>query len=235
MPGTAVVAGVGPGFCEAFARKLGREGHPVALFGRSEEYLDGVAAELREAGHEALAVPTDVTDPEAVAAAFERTREELGPVEVLAHTASTVTTPSGPELDPDRFEEMWRLYAYGGLLCAREALADLKDGDSTVLFFGAAPDSGDFAFKSGKDATRGLARALADEYGPEGIHVAHVVIDGALLNPDVYDDADEEAIDEAEYIDPEAAAETCYHLVDQPDRARTFELDLHATDRTSPR
>jgi NAD(P)-dependent dehydrogenase (short-subunit alcohol dehydrogenase family) len=233
MPDTAVVAGVGPGFCESFARKLGRAGHPVALFGRSDDYLAEFAAELRADGHEALAVPTDVTDPGAVDEAFAEVREELGPVEVLAHTASTVTTPSGSVLDPDRFERMWRLYAYGGLLCAREALEDLEASGGTILFFGAAPESGDVAFKSGKDATRGLARSLADEYGPAGVHVAHVVIDGALLNPDVYET--EGDVDERAYIDPDAAAETCYHLVDQPDRARTFELDLHATDRTSPR
>jgi NAD(P)-dependent dehydrogenase (short-subunit alcohol dehydrogenase family) len=233
MSGTAVIAGVGPGFCEEFAWRLAREGHPVGLFGRSADYLAEFEEELREAGHEALAVPTDVTDPGAVAAGFDRVRDALGRVEVLAHTASTVTTPGGTALDPDRFEEMWRLYAYGGLLCAREAIEDAAESGGTILFFGAAPESGDVAFKSGKDATRGLARALADEYGSRGVHVAHVVIDGGLLNPDVYEGSGE--VEEDRYIDPAAAAETCYHLVEQPDRGRTFELDLHATDRTAPR
>lgn len=231
MPGTAVVAGLGPGFCEAFAWKLAREGHPVGLFARSREYLEEFEAELRAAGHQALAVPTDVTDPTAVADGVDRIREDLGPIGVLAHTASTTTAASESPLDPDRFEGMWRLYAYGGLLCVREALPDLEDSGGTVLFFGAAPIGGDVAFKSGKSATRGLARALADEYGPAGIHVAHVIIDGVILNPDVYDVVDDP--DEAEYIDPEAAAKTCYHLVQQPDDGRTFELDLHANDRTS--
>jgi NAD(P)-dependent dehydrogenase (short-subunit alcohol dehydrogenase family) len=230
MAGTALVAGVGPGFCEELARKLARENHPVGLFGRSEDYLATFEAELRDAGHEALAVPTDVTDPDAVEAGVDRLREAFGPVEVLAHTASTVTTPSTEELDPDRFEKMWRLYAYGGLLCFRTALDDLRDG-GTAIFFGSRPDAGDFAFKSGKDATRGLARSLANEYGPQGVHVAHVVIDGSLLNPDVYERFGD--VDEEEYIDPEAAAETCYDLVKQPDRARTFELDLHANERTT--
>lgn len=233
MAGTAVIAGLGPGFCEEFAWKLAREGHPVAMFARSGDYLAGVEAELREAGHEALAVPLDVTDPTAVEEGFERVRDEFGRVEVLAHTASTVTSASEAELDPDRFERMWRLYAYGGLLCFREVLDEMRDGGGTVLFFGASPEAGDFAFRSGKDATRGLARSLADEYGPAGIHVAHVVVDGSLLNPDVYEDEDD--VVEEEYIDPTSAAETCYHLVRQPDRARTFELDLHANDRTGAR
>lgn len=230
MSGAAVIAGLGPGFCEEFAWKLAREGHPVAMFARSEDYLAEVESELRDAGHEALALPTDVTDPAAVGERFERIHEEFGRVEVLAHMASTVTSASEEELDADRFEDLWRLYSYAGLLCFREVVDDMRDDGGTVLFFGASPEGGDFAFKSGKDATRGLARSLADEYGAEGIHVAHVIIDGLILNPDVYETR--ESVDEEEYIDPAAAAETCYHLVEQPDRARTFELDLHANERT---
>ncbi len=232
MPGTAVIAGLGPGFCEEFAWKLAEEGHPVALFARSADYLDSVEADLREAGHDALAIPVDVTNPDAVTHAFEEVHDELGRVGVLAHMASTVTSGSHQELDPDRLEKLWRLYSYGGLLCFREVLDDMQTDEGTVLFFGGAPSAGDFAFKSGKDATRGLARALADEYGSAGVHIAHVVIDGRLLNPDVYET--ETDINETEFIDPAAAAETCYHLVQQPARARTFELDLHATQRTTP-
>lgn len=231
MTGVAAIAGLGPGFCEEFAWKLADEGHPVAMFSRSEAYLADVEADLREAGHEALAIPVDVTDPDAVADALGRVREELGSVEVFAHMASTTTSASDVELDPDRFEKMWRLYAYGGLLCFRELLDDLRETGGTALFFGAYPDAGDFAFKSGKGATRGLARSLADEYGSEGIHVAHVIIDGKLLNPDVYEAEGE--IDEDRFIDPTASAETCYHLVEQPARARTFEIDLHAHERTT--
>lgn len=230
MQGAAVIAGIGPGFCEEFAWKLAREGHPVALFSRSEDYLAGVEAELRDGGFDAIAIPTDVTDPEAVAESFDRVHQAFGHVEVLAHMASTVTSETQGELDPDRLEKMWRLYTHGGLLCFREVLPDMREHGGTVLFFGASPTAGDFAFKSGKDATRGLARSLANQYGAEGIHVAHVIIDGGLLNPDVYET--EGTINEEAYIDPAAAAETCYHLVEQPDRARTFELDLHAHERT---
>lgn len=231
MPGTALIAGLGPGFCEEFAWKLAEEGHPVGMFARSEDYLERVEADLRSDGYEAVAVPTDVTDPADVSDGIDTVRRELGEIEVLANMASTVTSPSDIELDPNRFEHLWRLYAYSGLLCVREALADLKDG-GTVLFFGAAVEAGDFAFRSGKAAARGLARSLADDYAESGIHVGHVIIDGMLLNPDVYEESD--TIDESDYIDPAAAAETCYHLVNQPDRARTFELDLHANSRTIP-
>ena len=232
MAGTAIIAGLGPGFCEEFAWKLAREGHPVGMFARSEDYLASVEEALQDAGFSARALALDVTDPDAIADGIEEVRSELGPVEVLAHMASTVTSASAVELDPDRFEMMWRLYAYGGLLCFREVLPDMREHGGTVLFFGASRDAGDFAFKSGKGAARGLARAISDEYATEGIHAAHVIIDGGLLNPDVYDSGGD--VDEADYIDPVAAAETCYHLVSQPPRARTFELDLHAIDRTAP-
>lgn len=229
MSGAAVIAGFGPGFCEEFAWRLAREGHPVAMFARSADYLADVESEMRDAGFEALGIPTDVTDPEAVSEGIDRVHDEFGRVEVLAHMASTVTDGSDLELDPARLEKIWRLYTYGGLICFREVLEEMRNSGGTVLFFGANPETGDFAFKSGKDATRGLARSLADEYGSEGIHVTHVIIDGYLLNPDVYELRDD--VSEEEFIDPTAAAETCYHLVEQPDRARTFELDLHANER----
>ncbi len=229
MPESALIAGMGPGFCEALAWKLAREGHSVAMFARSAGYLEEVEVALTDEGHDALGLPVDVTDPDAVTSGVGEVRERLGPIDVLAHTASTVTDGETAELDPDRLERMWRLYCYGGLLCFRTTLEDLQEQGGTALFFGAPPAGGDFAFKSAKDGNRGLARSLAEEYGPEGIHVAHVIIDGRLLNPDVYDGPGE--IDEDAFIDPGAAAETCYHLVEQPARGRTFELDLHAHAR----
>lgn len=233
MTGAAVIAGLGPGFGEEIAWKLAREGHSVGMFARNADYIAAVEAELREAGFEALAVPVDVTNPAAVSDGFDRVDTEFGRVEVLAHMASTVTSASEEEIDSDRLENMWRLYTHAGLLCFREVIDDMRDDGGTVLFFGASAEAGDFAFRSGKDAARGLARSLADKYGAVGIHVAHVVIDGKLLNPDVYEGENE--VIEEEYIDPAAAAETCYHLVEQPYRARTFELDLHAEERTAPR
>lgn len=229
MPGTAVIAGVGPGFCERLAEDLGAEGYSLALFGRSADYLEESAGELRNAGHEARAIPTDITDRDEVGAAFEEIDAHLDPVEVLALTASTVTSDDRAGTDPDRFEKMWRLYAHGSLLCFREAEADLLETGGTVLFFGALQEGGDVAFKAGKDAARGLARGLFDEYGPQGIHVAHVIIGGIMLNPDVKEMVDDP--DPAEYLDPESVAETCVHLVEQDDRTQTFELDLRPGKR----
>lgn len=232
MADVAVLAGVGPGFCESFARELAENGRAVGLFARSDSYLEDLESTLLAEGLDVIAVPTDVTDPAAVAEGFAAVRDRFGTIDVLAHSASTTTGGTDDPIDADRFEHMWRLYAYGGLLCFREALPDLRQTGGTVLFFGASPTAGDIAFKSGKDATRGLARGLASEFASDGIHVAHVIIDGGLLNPDVYDG--QETVDEDAFIDIDAAARTCHHLVDQPAQANTFELDLHAGNRPAP-
>ncbi|WP_096391821.1 SDR family NAD(P)-dependent oxidoreductase [Halopenitus persicus] len=227
MTKVAVIAGLGPGFSEELAWKLAKEGYTIGLFSRSSDYLSRFESELTDSGYDALAVPTDVTDSAEVSEGFNRLRKEIGHVETVAYTASTETTSAGRELEPDRFERLWQLYAYGGLLCFREALDDLRENRGTMLFFGSAPEAGDFAYKSGKAAARGLARSLNEQYSSEGIHISHIVIDGALLNPDVYDEGTD--VDEKRYISPEAAADTCYHLINQPDTSRTFELDLHTS------
>jgi NADP-dependent 3-hydroxy acid dehydrogenase YdfG len=229
MAGTAVIAGVGPGFCERLAERLGAEGYDLALFGRSADSLEAFAEDLREAGHTARAIPTDVTDPDRVEAAFEAIDQHLDPVEVLALTASTVTQDERAGTDPERFEDMWRLYAHGSLRCFNQAEADLVEQNGTVLFFGALESGGDAAFKAGKDAARGLARSLYDEYAPRGVHVAHVIIAGIMLNPDIREQADDP--DPEEFLEPDAVAETCVHLVQQDDRTQTFELDLRAGKR----
>lgn len=234
MPGSAVIAGLGPGFCERFAWQLADAGYGIGLFARSQSYVETVEADLLAAGHDAHAVPVDLTDPDALGDAIASVREALGPIDVLAHTASTATG-SDEALDPDRFEAMWRLYAESALHCARAVLPDMRDAGGTILFFGAAPEMGDFAYASAKDAARGLARSLASTYGPEGVHVAHVVIAGPILNPDVYDRLDPEDVDEADFMDPDAVAETCLSVIEQDERAWTFELDLRPLGRTNIR
>lgn len=229
MSHTAVIAGHGPGFCEELAFKLAEAGYGVALIARSEKYLASFAAKLREAGHEALAVPLDLTDETAVSEGFDRIRDELGPVEVLAHTASFHEESPG-ELDPGWAEKHWRLYTHSVLLCFRQVVDDLREHEGTVLCFGAAPEIGDLAYKTAKAGTRGLARALADEFQSEGIQVTHVVVAGSILNPDKYERRDE--VIEKEHMDPAAVAETVLHLVQQPPRCRTFELDVHTYARS---
>lgn len=229
MPEAAVIAGHGPGFCEELATDLAEAGYGVAMFARSEEYLESFGAELRADGHEAVAVPLDLTDPEAVSTGFDEVRDQLGPVEAVAHTASFHEESPG-ETDLDWFETNWRLYTQSVLTCFNEAVDDLREHDGTFLCFGAAPGIGDLAYESAKEGTKGLARALARKHQEEGIQVTHVVVAGSILNPDKYDRTDE--VVENEHMDLAAIADTCLHLIEQPPRCRTFELDVHTFGRS---
>lgn len=222
MAQTAVIAGVGPGLGESIARRFDAEGCDVALFARSPGYLEDLAADLGSG----LAVPTDITDPDAVRDGFEAVRDAFGPVDVLVNHAGNYVRGGLLDLDPADVERAWRVGAYGGFLCSREAVPDMQDGDGgTVLFTGATSAirgaAGGLAFAGAKFAARGMAESMARELGPEGVHVAHVVIDGQIRPPDGTTDRPAHT-----YLDPDAIAGTYWSLVEQDRSAWTLELDL---------
>ena len=225
MPQTAVIAGVGPGLGESTARRFIEEGCQVGLFARSESYLEELSAEL---GDDALAVRTDITDPAAVESGFDTLRSEFGPVDVLVNHASGGAWKGVREISPSAFEEAWRVSAYGGLLCSQAAISDMLAGDGgTIIFTGATSAvrgrDGAVGFSAAKFAVRGMAESMARELGPEGIHVAHVVVDGQILPPE---GAAGTGRDEEEFLDPDAIADSYWHLVTQDRSSWTLELDL---------
>ena len=227
MTHTVVVAGVGPGLGESLARRFADEGCRVALLARTASYVEGLAADL---GERALAVPTDLTIPAEIETAFETVREVFGPVDVLINHASGGSWKGARDLSLEEFEHAWQVGARAGLQCSQEALDDmLGDGENegeggTILFTGATSSvrgrGGAAAFSSAKFAVRGLAESMAREFGPQGVHVAHVVIDGGIRPPG-RDVSDPEA-----YLDPDAIADSYWHLVQQDRSAWTLELDL---------
>ncbi|MFW6384588.1 MAG: SDR family NAD(P)-dependent oxidoreductase [Halodesulfurarchaeum sp.] len=95
------------------------------MFARSSDYLEGVSADLSE---DALAVPTDPTDQEAIEAGFEAVRDAFGPVDVLVNNASSAAWQGLRDISPDHFERAWRVSASGSLLCSREAVEDMLTG-----------------------------------------------------------------------------------------------------------
>ncbi|MFO7927133.1 MAG: SDR family NAD(P)-dependent oxidoreductase [Halobacteriota archaeon] len=219
MTRTAVIAGVGPGLGESIARRFCEEGCTVGLFARSAEYIDALSTEL---GDDALAVSTDVTDPAAVEAGFETVRAEFGPVDVLVNNASGGAWRGVRDISPEAFEEALDVSAYGGLLCSQTALPDMLDGDGgTIVFTGATSAirgrDGAIGFSAAKFAARGMAESMARELGPEGIHVAHVVIDGGIRSSES---------DDEKLLDPDAIADSYWHLVTQDRSSWTLELDL---------
>ncbi|AXG05439.1 SDR family NAD(P)-dependent oxidoreductase [Haloplanus rubicundus] len=230
MTRTAVVAGVGPGLGAAVARRFAAEGCRVALLARTEPYLDSLAAELADTEGEALAVPTDLTDAEAVESAFETVRETFGPTDVLVYNASG-TPWKGLDIAVDEFDDALATGPRGALLCAKEAAADMlgSDGDGddeagTVVFTGATTSvrgkEGALGFSAAKFAIRGMAQSLARELGPEGVHVAHVVLDGSIRPPDVVPG------DPPTHLDPDAIAAQYWDLVTADLATMPFEVHL---------
>src|SRR5262249_52188182 len=182
----AIVAGVGPGLGAALVRKLVSNDCSIGMFARSPEFIGKLATEI---GRNALAIPTDVSNPKEVAAAFHKVRQQLGPVEILIANASDSIGKGLTETTPEQFERSWRIGVCGASLCAREAVLDmLERGAGAIIFTGATSSvrgrGGAVAFSSAKFAVRGLAQSLAVELWPRGIHVAHAIIDGVIDTPE---------------------------------------------------
>ena len=223
MTRTAVVAGVGPGLGASLARRFDREGCDVALFARSPGFVEDLADDL-DSG---LAATVDVADPEAVREAFETVREAFGPVDILAFNASGASWTGLLETDTESFRHSLAVGVEGAFHCAQEAVSDMVEGDGgTVLFTGATTSvrgrKGAVGFSAAKFGARGLAESMARELGPEGVHVAHVVVDGQILGPNV-DTGDR---DGDEYLDPDEIARQYWNLVEQDRSTWTLELDL---------
>jgi NAD(P)-dependent dehydrogenase (short-subunit alcohol dehydrogenase family) len=179
---TALVAGVGPTIGEAVARTLHDAGLQVGLFARSREYIDDLAADL---GDEAVAVPTDVTDPEAVADGAAVVRQALGPVDVLVYNASAPGGRPLAEATPDSFADVWRTRTFGAFACLRELAGELE----TVLVSGTnyASDGSprQVEWGSAAAATKGLARSVAGEGGlGDDARVVYVEIATAVAPPE---------------------------------------------------
>ena len=222
----AIVAGVGPGLGAALVKKLTQEGCRVGMFARSPQFIGKLAAEL---GPRVLAVPTDISDPKQVATGFRKAREKLGAVEILIQHASDSIGAGLLKTTPGEFERSWRVAVLGAFLCGREAVPEmLKRRTGTMIFTGATSSvrgrGGGVAFSSAKFAVRGLAQSLAVELWPKGIHVAHVIIDGVIDTPKVrrsYKPSAKEPL-----LQPEAIADSYWHLIQQDRSAWSLEIDL---------
>ena len=222
----ALITGVGPGLGAALARRFARGGFQLGLLARSSDFIEALAKEISASGPRAISVVADVSHPAEASAAVQRVRENLGPLGVLVHNPSSALGQGLLGTTPEEFEQCWRVAALGGFVCAQETASDmLKAGDGVMLFTGATSSvrgGGWLAFSSAKFAVRGLAQSLARELWPQGVHVAHVVIDGLIGTPQ-----DEERVRVAEpLLDPDRIADAYFHLAMQDRSAWSLELDL---------
>jgi NAD(P)-dependent dehydrogenase (short-subunit alcohol dehydrogenase family) len=230
MTRTAVVAGVGPGLGTALARRFAAENCRVALLARTESFVTDLAADLDGAGFEATAVPTDLADGASVGAAFETVRETYGPVDVLAYNASDAAWKGVADIGVDEFDAALATGPRGAFLCAREAAADMRANDGgTIAFTGATTSvrgrEGAIGFSAAKFGVRGLAQSLARELGPDGVHVAHVVLDGSIRPPDA------EADGPTTQLDPDDIATAYWNVVEAD--AATMPFEIHLTNGPS--
>lgn len=227
-PCTAIV-GVGPGLGAALAARFAREGHAVALLARTPQHCDAVAQRIRADGGDAHTYACDAGNADSVATAFDHVRSDLGDPGVLIYNAGLFAVGGLLELPVDAFEHAWRVNCLGGFLAARAVVpAMLQRGQGTLLFTGAtAALRGGARFAGlavGKFGLRALAQSLARELGPQGVHVAHVVIDGQIDSPAAR--GRDPARGAETFLDPAAIAETYWQLHAQPRTAWTLEQDL---------
>ncbi len=229
MSKIAVIAGVGPGLGAAIARKFADEGCNLALLSRSSAYSINLSKRLEGTGISVIPIPTDITEAGQVNDSFAKIREELGVPDILINHAGNAAWGNLSELTAEAFENSWRVCTLGAFLCVKQVVPGMiEKGEGTILFSGATSAvrgrSGAIAFSSAKFAMRGLASSLAREVGPQGIHVAHVIIDGIIDSPNL---RERYKLSESEpLLKPDAIAETYWALVQQERSAWSFEVDV---------
>jgi NAD(P)-dependent dehydrogenase (short-subunit alcohol dehydrogenase family) len=186
VKGTVLISGVGAsaGLGAAIARRFAREGYPVAIAGRTQAKLDATLAELKASGAKAVALTGDATKAEHVQR-FVDEAEKLAPLAVAVHNAGSNEPAPFLKVTEERFTRHWREHALGGFLLAQAVLPKFVARSGGSLFFTGASGSlrgkANFApFAAAKAAVRNLAQSIAREYGPQNIHVGHVVVDGGI-------------------------------------------------------
>lgn len=217
MADVAVIVGAGPGLGAALARAAAADGMKVAVASRDRAKIAEVALSTG-----AVAIACDATDGASVDALFDRVGRELGVPSFVAYNASRRVRGPVAELDRAAVRQAIDITAYGGFLVAQAAVrAMLPLGRGSLLFTGASASVKGYAesatFAMGKFALRGLAQSLARELGPKGLHVAHVIVDGAIGRA---------GANEAGKLDPDAIAATYLQIHRQPRSTWGHEVDL---------
>lgn len=224
------IAGVGPGLGASLARRFAAEGFAVALLARRTESIEPVRAELAQAGGPVLALPVDATRPEPLREAFVKVKAEWGDPDVLVYNAGGFVRGGILDLTPEQFVQAWEANCLGAFLATQQVLpAMVARGAGTILLTGATASlrgSAGFAgLAVGKFGLRALGQSLAREFGPQGIHVAHVIIDGQIDNPRTRTRVGQGRADDS-FLSPDAIAEVYWQLHCQHRTTWSQEVDL---------
>jgi len=218
----ALIVGAGEGLSASLARLFAREKIRVALAARKIEKLGALCSETG-----ARAYPCDATNPEEVERLFGLVEREIGTPDLVVYNASARARGPLVDLVPADVQQAIAVSAFGGFLVAQQAAQRmLPNKQGAILFTGASASVKGYAqsapFAMGKFALRGLAQSMARELSPQGIHVAHVVVDGGIRSARRAEAADKPD----SMLDPEAIAETYLHLIHQPRSAWAWEIEL---------
>jgi NAD(P)-dependent dehydrogenase (short-subunit alcohol dehydrogenase family) len=229
----ALVIGAGDATGGAIARRFAREGYVACAVRRSADKLQPLLDEIRAAGGTAHGFGTDARKEEEVVALVERIESEIGPIEVLVFNIGANVPSSILDESARKYFKVWEMACFSGFLSGREvARRMVQRGRGTIVFTGATASlrgGANFAaFAGAKHALRALAQSMARELGPRGIHVAHVVVDGAIDTAFIRDNFPERYALKAQdgIVNPEHIAEQYWMLHRQPRDAWTHELDL---------
>lgn len=229
----ALVIGAGDATGGAIARRFAREGYIAVGTRRTADALEPLVKQIEAEGGRAVGMGSDARDESQVEALFERIESEIAPVEVLVFNIGANVFFPITETTARVYRKVWEMAAFAGFLTGREAARRMVPrGHGTIIFTGATASmrggAGFSAFSGAKFALRALAQSMARELGPQGIHVAHTIIDGAIDTewikqnfPDRYALKDQDGI-----LNPDAIAEAYWQLHVQPRSAWTHELDL---------
>ena len=231
--GTAIVIGVGPdqGLGAQLCKRFAAEGFNVLVAGRTRAALDAVVADIVAAGGRAAAVVADATSEADIVALFDQAGGDL---ELAIYNAGNNTPGKIIDMEAGYFEQSWRVVCFGGFLFGREAVRRMvPKGKGTLLFTGASASlrgrSGYGAFNSSKAGLRTLVQAMAKEYAGDGIHVGHVVVDGAIGGEKIRTRFPDRASREDRLISIDGIVDGFVFLYKQPRRAWSFELDVRTS------
>jgi NAD(P)-dependent dehydrogenase (short-subunit alcohol dehydrogenase family) len=233
VSGAAIIIGAGDATGGAIAAAFARAGLVAVPVRRTADALAPLAERITAEGGRCEPIGCDARDEAQMVALFDRVEADIGPVEVAVFNIGANSPMSILDETERRYRKIWELCALGGFLMAREAARRMVPrGRGSILFTGATASvrgSGGFAaFAGGKHALRALAQSCARELGPKGIHVGHIVVDGAIDTEFIRSQFPERYALKAEdgILNPDHIAANYVMLHHQPRDAWTHELDL---------
>lgn len=228
-----LIVGAGAGLGAGLASVFAQAGYTVVMARRDAQAAQQSIQSMSVPADRVLVREVDATEPSQVRGLFDHVEIEIGAIDVVVFNVGNHLRAGVLETEPDVFERLWRVGTYAGFLVGREAArVMLPRGQGTVIFTGATASlrgGNQFgAFAAAKCGLRAFAQSMAREFGPQGLHVAHAIIDGGIDSPRMHAEQPGRVAQAGEdgLLRPQSIAQAYLALHQQPRDAWTFELDL---------